>query len=924
MAVRFLRLEPSRGELIDPTAAFHQRWKEYTAEFGDQSEIVVVLQGDDLDAVSTASTQLESALRASALVNDVLGTVDWKSVRSRSLQYLSKQQLQSIERTVESGIVPAATGGAGIAPMAGQLAGQLQNAADDGDPFAWENGLRDADQFASGLTNFFAGDLDAPVWSLPLDDRTFPQPGMFQGGQLRVISCFPAASGGLDGAADAVRFVRSVAEEVAEAHANVRIGITGVPVLEFDEMDRSSRDMAFASTISAAGVALLLYFGFRGSRIPIVALIVLAVSMAWSIGWASISIGRLNILSVSFAAILIGLGVDFALHWLAHFEDAQVSPELDDQTRFQARCRITAARCGTGIATAAVTTSSAFFVAGITPFRGLAELGVIAAGGVVLCAVGALVLTPAIVAMSRRSTRPTRTPRYAEYLANGATHFGRRWLLLSLSLIAVTATLAIDFKERGSRVHYDANLLSMQPSNLPSVIVQAQLEGGTPGGLLFAVSRTQSAAEASTLGRSFEQLASVGAVMSLGDLLPDQVDASEKIRVIQRIEDQLGQVRLARFAPSDVSDAIAGIDQLVDVLELSASTLAVGVVDELSEIRQRLTALPGEQGDAIVNGFAEWISGQATAVVRQLRAVAGSDPITVAALPTELTRRFVGTRGTWLVLSFPRQPIWEAEPLEEFVSAVRSVDPEATGTPIQNYEATRQIRQSYFEASVYAMTAVFLLLFLDASTPLNLVLVLVAGAGITGFASWSGLGAFWEGSLAGWCLVFTTGAAVAGVVFDIRGAARAFGAAMPSLFGMVITVGLLALLGIDFNPANLIVLPLILGIGVDDGVHILHGLRSGAGRVPAATIHALTMTSLTSAIGFGSLMISDHRGLASLGVTLVIGVSACYIVSIFTLLPAAHLLTRRRWQQDDATTDSDEVDSDADHQTPRQWNQLAI
>ena len=102
------------------------------------------------------------------------------------------------------------------------------------------------------------------------------------------------------------------------------------------------------------------------------------------------------------------------------------------------------------------------------------------------------------------------------------------------------------------------------------------------------------------------------------------------------------------------------------------------------------------------------------------------------------------------------------------------------------------------------------------------------------------------------------------------------------------------MIGVDFNPANLIVLPLILGIGVDDGVHVVHDFRSQSGsyRMSASTMNAIVLTSLTSMIGFGSMMLAAHRGLYSLGLVLVIGIGNCLFVSL-VLLPALLAVTRR-------------------------------
>jgi len=172
--------------------------------------------------------------------------------------------------------------------------------------------------------------------------------------------------------------------------------------------------------------------------------------------------------------------------------------------------------------------------------------------------------------------------------------------------------------------------------------------------------------------------------------------------------------------------------------------------------------------------------------------------------------------------------------MEQFVADVRSVDPRATGNPLQTYEASRQMKRSYVQAAWYALAAILLVLYLDFRTIRHTMLAM-----------------------------------------------------LPVGLGMLQLFGILGILEIAINPANMIVLPLILGIGIDDGVHVVHDFRrrSGAYRMSPSTASAVLITSLTTMVGFGSLMIASHQGLQSLGRVLTIGVSCCLFTSL-VMLPA--------------------------------------
>jgi predicted RND superfamily exporter protein len=217
-----------------------------------------------------------------------------------------------------------------------------------------------------------------------------------------------------------------------------------------------------------------------------------------------------------------------------------------------------------------------------------------------------------------------------------------------------------------------------------------------------------------------------------------------------------------------------------------------------------------------------------------LRASADPSPPQLADLPESLIQRFVGQHGRHLLKIYGRGNIWDMQALARFVREVRSVDPQVTGHPLQAYEASLEMKHSYEKAALYALVII-----------------------------------------------------VAVLLFDFRNLRDALLAAAPLALGVLQMFGLLGLLGIPLNPANLIALPLILGIGVDYGVHIVHEYRDSRGpyRMSPSTAVAVLVDALTTIVGFGTLMIASHQGLQSLGRVLTIGVSCCLFTSL-VMLPA--------------------------------------
>jgi hypothetical protein len=226
-----------------------------------------------------------------------------------------------------------------------------------------------------------------------------------------------------------------------------------------------------------------------------------------------------------------------------------------------------------------------------------------------------------------------------------------------------------------------------------------------------------------------------------------------------------------------------------------------------------------------------------------LKGMANPEPPELTDLPESLVNRFVGQHGKYLLKIYGRGNIWDMEALQKFVYEVRSVDPRATGNPLQAYEASLQMKKSYEESALYALFVIMTVL-----------------------------------------------------VLDFRSLRYALLAAVPLGVGVLQTFGLLGILNVPLNPANLIALPLILGIGVDYGVHIIHDYREQRGRYrmsPSAAV-AVVVDSSTTIVGFGSLMVASHQGLVSLGRVLTIGVTCCLFTSMI-MLPA--LLTWMSWNR---------------------------
>ncbi len=890
---RFLRFKTDRSDLIDPAAEFQQRWLSYVEKFGDGSDAVIVIEGNSQDAIRAAADDLGSRLTAEPdLFSRVFYRIEPGALQGKSLQYLSPRELDSIIRQLDR-CPPLLSGdwsAVGLSPISQELSLSLTQPEEGQTP----DSVARAARFVSSLSGFFSApqDFQSP-WPRLLDREEASDQDVFatrylinERGTMGFVLAVPAKdASGFDGAAAAITRLRSIVAEVAPNHPDVRLALTGVPVLEADEMQRSQADMTRASLLSFAGVGLLLLFGFRGIKHPLLALVMLAVGVAWSLGYTTLAVGHLNILSVSFAAILIGLGIDYAVHYIARYLELR-------QAGLELRPALvkSSMQIGTGIVTSSLTTAAAFFSALLTSFLGVAELGIIAGGGILLCAAATFLVLPALISVADRRLAPEQlpTPLNAEWLR---TLVSRRPVMVATgSLIALAGIgacgLTIENGRPASRVTYDANLLNLQADGVESVETMHRIADQTDGSFLYAVSLADGPAAARRARDAFLELPTVRRVEEAASMLPPYPPRETQL-LVQGIHARLARIpplgRPASVDPSRIGPALDGLFVALDAIDDPAAVTARNQLDVLLD---RLEQLPL---DAQVRFLSAYEQALHTALHAQLTAIAAmSDPAPVSAadLPAPFRERFISPQGDWLIKVYSTSPIWDEEPLAAFVRDVRTVDPEITGTPLQNFEAARQIRESYLQAAFFAAVFIFLAMLIDTvkSRPLRIALLAPLGVVLFAVVTFRGESQSIEPL---WlvCLYASLALAIA-ALFDLRNVGNTVLAMLPPFGGSVLLFGTLGLFDIDLNPANLIVLPLVLGMGVDYGVYVVHDFRQqprGSYRMSSSTMNAILLTSLTSMVGFGSMLGAAHQGLVSLGLVLLIGIGCCMTLSLLTL-----------------------------------------
>lgn len=900
-----LKFKTDRSDLIDPKADFHQRWIRFTSKFGETPDIVVVAEAKDPAEIRQALDTLGKQLEAEP---ENFSRVHWKtetgSLRAKGLQFLPAGVLETgLVRLDEfEPILEGRWERIHLGAYAEQLARQLEESFRRQDLATAQLGLIRAGRLVSSLTGF-ARDTQGFVspWTevIPASaagaltaSDTGTQYQLSDDGTMGFLLVRPNSTDeDFSGSSKSISRLRELVGNANRRNPDRHIGLTGIPILEADEMERSQQDMSLASVLSSVIVLAIMLLGFGGFRHPLISMLMLGVGVCWSLLFATVAVGHLNILSMSFASILIGLGVDYAIHYLEHYLELRhagvdLVPALSR----------TAGSVGSGILTCAMATAMSFFCAALTSFQGVKELGIIAGGGVLLCVVAAFVSLPPLVVLADRNVEPGRLPR--PFSGKGLQTLVARfpWFMGLTSALIVIAGGAFGFRWTGStiesRVIYDSNLLNMQVQEVESVKLQQRMFEHSKGSLLYAVSIVSSAAEARAQKEKFLALPAVGRVVELGSAMPP-TSAPEIVPLVAEYQARLS--RIPAEAPQagaqiDPMAALGGLQHLAAVLRMTGQPQPQQLSAGLTQFLAGLKLAPPEQMGMLLGGYQQAMTLALHGQFQALLAVADPRPVSPNDLPEALRSRYVSPAGDWAIQVFPAHQVWDEDALTEFVHQVRSVDPEITGTPLQNFEAARQIRDSYYDAAVYATAMIVIVLLIDFLPTGTLIVSLLTPVAVVAFAAMSGSSRGTPLEPKTLAAIYAAVAFAVGAVFDASSVFKTFCALLPPVAGGFLMFGIMGLTGMNLNPANMIVLPLLLGMGVDAGIYIVHdyreqtaGKRPGGYRMSTCTINSIIMISTTTVVGFGCMVVSAHRGIVSLGLTLTIGVTCSMIVSLITL-----------------------------------------
>ncbi len=672
------------------------------------------------------------------------------------------------------------------ATMAAGLAGHVQPHAP---PLSWQ-------QMLSGGLGNLAGKYQFVLFKPRLDFHSLEPGG--------------AATAAIRTAAAKLPFVRN---------GDARVRITGPVALadtQFASVAKGTVDGLIASVVL---ITLWLVLAVRSWRLIVPILGTLGLGLILTLFFAAASIGTLNLVSVGFGILFVGIAVDFAIQFTVRFREAR-----RDAGETAEALRLTARRAGGAILVASLATAAGFLAFVPTDFSGVAELGLIAGTGMLIAFCCTMTFLPAAITLCR-----ARDERAEVGFAWGrrADALISRWhapiLMGFVALVVLALALA-------PRLAFDSDPLDTQNPNTEAMRTLRDLMNQPLSNPYSIDILAPDVGAAQALAAKLRQLPSVSRVLTIESFVP--ADQAQKLALVGDAAEILAPTLLpplnARPAtPAGVRAAArAALDQIEPALRLlPQDDMLHAIADDLRSVERA--------PDATVRRIDVALTRFLPLELDRLRTALGAGPASLASVPADIRRDWVLPDGQARIEVLPVVGARNSRGLHRFVAEVRRVAPDAGGTAVTVVATSDTIVGAFRSAAMAALIAITLILVVALGRRRDAALVLA-----------------------------------------------------PLLLSAALTVLVMVLLPLPLNYANIIALPLLLGVGVSFNIYFVMNWRAGRREMLAsATARAVAFSALTTGTAFGSLALSAETGTASMGELLLISLG-CTLVASLVFVPA--------------------------------------
>ncbi|SMF41462.1 MMPL family transporter [Desulfovibrio gilichinskyi] len=849
----YLKLDSDQDNLISHNLPFQKRNLEQIKNFGDQEYMFVVIETGGTEqgkkqAALFATSLADKLQKKPNIIKEVHYAMSAKDMGPGVLMFASESELHDFVKLARNigplghewfngpGLAKfldmnaellsgkkdmgGATAPEMLTPMIGaldSLVGKMDNALKDGaDSFKSSDSVLDLDK--AGMQYFYT-----------------------RNGKLLIMRILPKKDfAAMTVIGQALKIVRESLDQTRLEFPDVSAGLTGRPVLSADEMITTNNDMTIASIVSVLLVGLLFMVVLHGWLRPALVMLSLFCAMAWTFGFALVSLGSLNLLSIVFALVLVGIGVDFGIHIVLRYVEGTAAGLSPDEA-----VRESLVHTGPGVLLGAITSVCAFYAVLGHEFVGLAELGLIGGTGIIFCLISMLTVLPSLLLIAgRRNLFPSSHPRMT------TMPFMEKVISRPKTVLVVAVILSAVAFPGLMKAGFNYNLLDLQAKGLESVEFEHKIINESDESTWFAVMTRPDLESVKALTQQLKEIPSVGRIDSILNFLPES--QKEKAHILRGEAKYLdGMDFNADPVALKPEQVLSSLESLTDSLEgLEEKLFSAGAKDELKLVSalldktsecmalikknpasaQNLVPLQTGLVSELSSSF-KWLKE-----ILEVRSVKPDD------LPEHLRSLYIGRDGSYMVKISPVGNIWDFDLLKSFVADLRKIDPIVTGVPVVVLESSLLMRDTFTDAAVVTIILVSIILFLTSFSLSYVLLTLI-----------------------------------------------------PLVVGIFWLLEMMGVTGLSFNLANFFAIPILIAIGVDGGVHFFarwKELSNGERLYDTSTPVAVGLSFCTTMIGFGGLLLAHHRGLASLGGIMVAGSATC-MVGCMIVLPAIFRLMEK-------------------------------
>jgi uncharacterized protein len=872
-ALAFLPVRTSRQALLPRNTEVFRRFQQYLEKFGAASDLIVVLEGVSAPELERFASNLSEQLRHQPEIGQASEHLDLRFFLEHAYLLIPPEgleQFSSIMKMMEGMNVPQESPGLDEGLL------KVRSWLENHPPLSEINiNLQTAKEGVELLLFFF------DEWQRFLDSKDVPETidwsallarhgaerlgrGYFTSYDNKMFFVFVHPKDSSEEYRTLKPFierVRTVADElIAKAKTEGRpvptVAFTGLPAVVFEEYTAIQNDITLVLISAAIFVLLLILVVVRSMRWALVIFIPMGVGVLWSSGLTLFTIGHLTIITSGFTAILFGLGVDYGI-----FTSSRIAEE-----RRTGQPLVESISGGMGASFKAVLTAGGasvliFGALSSVEFPGFAELGIVAATGVLLVLVSTVAVQPALYALFP----PRMKDAFSDSSMAGKKRESSGFAVskFTAAFVVGVALLACGIGVwEGVHIPFDYDVLSMLPKNSESARYQRRMVAESDYQSEVVIFTASSIEQARKINADASLKKSIARVQSITNLFPEDaatraVTAREIGRITARSAYvkktyELDRVGLNERTFEQLRETITlGLEMIGDSEEQAFSAGHANLVKSLDKLRtrleeisERLSASP-ETARVRSEMYLHVLLDTAREGLRVISAWERAAPLTPEALPPTLKDRFFAADGTMAVYAFPAESVYNSAALDRLMNDVYNVSQDATGFPTTHQVFSKTVVKSFVQGTLLALGVALL-----------------------------------------WILL---------VLKSIR---RFLIAALPLLLGGGWMLGVLYVVGMPYNYANIIALPLVMGLAVDYGVwfgHRRYELKDLTSvQVALVAGKAILLAAGTVLAGLGAITLANYQGISSMGLAITVGLLCCLVTSLFIGPAIAQLIYRRK------------------------------